>query len=86
MNAKHELKKKIYSIDFAIHELVLFLDTHPTNRKALDLLKEYRIKRKECIELYEQKYGPYIVTPADVSANGCWQWLEGPWPWENKEV
>lgn len=86
MNAKHELKKKIYSLDFAIHELVLFLDTHPTNRKALELLNEYRIKRKECIELYEQKYGPYIATSCDVAANGCWQWLEGPWPWENKEV
>ena len=53
MNAKRELKKKIYSLDFAIHELVLFLDTHPTNKKAMELLREYRMKRRECVELYE---------------------------------
>lgn len=86
MNTKYELRRKICALDFAIHELVLFLDTHPTNQKALELLKEYRIKRKESVELYEQKYGHYIVTIDDVPANACWQWLESPWPWENKEV
>ena len=86
MNEKRDLKRKIHALDFAIHELVLFLDTHPTNKKAMELLKEYRIKRKETIELYERKYGPYIVTSAGVPANGCWQWLENPWPWENEEV
>ncbi len=83
---KQALKKKIHALDFAIHELVLYLDTHPTCKKAMALLKEYRQKRKECIALYEEKYGPYIVTPADVPANGCWQWLDSPWPWENEEV
>ena len=86
MNDRFNLKKKIHAIDFAIHELVLFLDTHPMNRKAMELLKEYRKKRKECIALYEEKYGPYIVTPADATANGRWEWLESPWPWENEEV
>ena len=86
MNEKFNLKKKIHAIDFAIHELVLFLDTHPMNRKAMELLKEYRKKRKELIAIYEEKYGPYIVTPADAPANGCWEWLESPWPWENEEV
>ncbi len=86
MKEKHELKKKIYALDFAIHELVLYLDTHPINSKAMELLKEYRMKRKECIALYEEKYGPFIVTPADVPARDCWKWLEGPWPWENEEV
>lgn len=86
MNAKRELKKKIYSLDFAIHELVLFLDTHPTNKKAMELLREYRMKRRECVELYEQKYGPYIETSHDAPAGSCWQWLESPWPWEKEEV
>ena len=86
MNSKCQLKRKIHALDFAIHELVLFLDTHPKNRKAMELLKEYRMKRKECIALFEEKYGPYIVTPADAPANACWEWLESPWPWENEEV
>ena len=84
MNEKFNLKKKIHALDFAIHELVLFLDTHPTNKKAMELLKEYRQKRKETIALYEEKFGDYIVTTKDVKANGCWQWIKGPWPWENE--
>ncbi len=86
MNNKEALKKKIHALDFAIHELVLYLDTHPVCKKAMELLREYRQKRKDCIALYEEKYGPYIVTPADVPASGCWQWLNSPWPWENEEV
>ncbi len=86
MKNKEMLMKKIHALDFAIHELVLYLDTHPVCKKAMELLKEYRKKRKECIALYEEKYGTYIVTPADVPASGCWQWLSSPWPWENKEV
>ena len=85
MNTRNELKKKIHALDFAIHELVLFLDTHPTNRKAMALLKEYRNKRAECIKEYERQFGPYIATTDDVPAEGCWEWLKGKWPWEYKE-
>ena len=86
MNKKFELKKKIHALDFAIHELVLFLDTHPTNPNAMALLKDYRFKRAEIIKEYEAQFGDYIVTPADVTANGCCQWLDGKCPWEYKEV
>ncbi len=85
MKIKSELIKKIHALDFAIHELVLFLDTHPTSNKAMALLKEYRNKRAECIKEYEQQFGNYIATTADVPAEGCWEWLKGKWPWEYKE-
>ena len=45
MNRKASLRRTIYEIDFALHELNLFLDTHPTNMRARALLKEYRMKR-----------------------------------------
>ena len=38
MSEKAQLKRKICELDFAIHELVLFLDTHPVNMKAMELL------------------------------------------------
>jgi len=81
--SKKELKRRIFELDFAIHELVLFLDTHPTSQKGLELLCEYRKIREELIRAYEEKFGEYIVHPDDVPANGCWKWLKGPWPWEN---
>ena len=81
---KKELKRKIHELDFAIHELVLFLDSHPTSKKAQNLLKEFREKRKETVKLYEENFGPYIATSDDVPiTDGCWKWLDGPWPWEN---
>ena len=80
---KAELKKKIFSYDFAIHELVLFLDSHPTNKKAMALLDEYRKRRAELVEAYEKRFGEFIITACDVPTTDCWKWLEGPWPWEN---
>ena len=83
MNRKAMLRKTIYEMDFALHELNLFLDTHPTNMRAMALLKEYRMKRKEAVALYEQQFGEYIATPSDVPESSCYKWLKGPWPWEN---
>jgi len=80
---KASLKKRIHEMDFAIHELVLYLDTHPTCKKAMMLLSEYRKKRKELITAYEERFGDYIVTTDDVPANGCWSWLSSNWPWDN---
>lgn len=77
------LTKRIHEMDFAIHELVLYLDTHPTCKKAMMLLSEYRKKRKELISAYEERFGEYIVTTDDVPASGCWNWLNSPWPWDN---
>lgn len=83
MNTKAELKRKIYELDFALLELNLFLDTHPTNMKAMELLKEYRKKRSELVAVYEQRYGCFINSANDVEPGSCWKWLKGPWPWEN---
>ena len=83
MNQKESLRKIIYELDFALHELNLFLDTHPTNMKAMELLKEYRKKRMSAIAIYEERYGKYICSVEDAPAGGCWKWLKGPWPWEN---
>lgn len=80
---KAELKKRIHEMDFAIHELSLYLDTHPTCRKAMELLREYRARRDEPIKAYEENFGKFIVTTDDVPTNGCWSWLSSPWPWDN---
>lgn len=80
--SKAELKRKIFSYDFAIHELVLFLDSHPTSRKAMALLEEYRKKKSQLVMVYEERYGKLIINTCDVPASDCWKWLDGPWPWE----
>lgn len=82
MNEKSRLIRRIQELDFALYELVLYLDTHPTCRRAMELMKEYRKKRDEFIAEYEKKYGDYIVTIEDVPMADRWKWIDNPWPWE----
>ncbi len=78
------LRKKIDSYDFAIYELVLFLDTHPENGRALSMLAKLRQERAEAIKQYEMSYGTYSPTHSAVKAGKRWSWIDGPWPWENE--
>lgn len=82
MSDKATLKRQIYELDFALHELVLFLDSHPTNRRAMELMREYREKRAKLVDAYEQRFGKYIVTANDVPMSERWEWLDSPWPWD----
>ena len=82
MNEREKLKRQIYALDFALYELALFLDSHPTNRRAMELLSEYRQKREETVAEYESKFGKYILTHKDVPMSDSWQWIDSPWPWD----
>ena len=76
---QEQAARELQAAGFALHELVLYLDTHPDNRKALTM---YRTARKKYLDLYtqyESKHGP-------LSANGvmgdCWTWSTTAWPWQ----
>ena len=84
MNERMILKNRINALDFAIHEMVLFLDTHPRDQKAIQMLREYRRRRREAIANYEAKCGPYIKTIDDVHPKDYWNWIDSPWPWERE--
>lgn len=83
MNEK-ALKRRIEATDFAILEIELFLDTHPTDRRAMQMLSEYRTRRKSQIADYESRFGKYVVTASDVDLSDRWAWINGPWPWERQ--
>lgn len=85
MNEKKMLKRQIDALAFAIHEMVLFLDTHPHDRKAIAMLKEYRRRRREAIAEFEAKFGNFVETTDDVKPNDYWYWLDSPWPWEKED-
>ncbi len=85
MNEKQKLKRCIDALDFSIHEIVLFLDTHPKNREAMAMLSEFRHRRADMIQNYEARYGKYITTVSDVKPKDRWTWLDSPWPWEKED-
>ena len=73
-----EMLDKIRSLSFAIVELAEYLDTHPDDRKAIAMHKEYANKLHDLKNKYQMMYGPLdIYFPCNK-----WRWLEGPWPWE----
>ena len=78
MDSRREMIKKIRCLDFAIVELAQYLDTHPEDKKALALHKEYANALMELKEKYQRVYGPLdIKFPCNK-----WRWIEEPWPWE----
>ncbi len=83
MKEKAMLKRRLYELDFAIYELILFSDSHPDCRKALELMGEYRKKREETAAEYREKFGELIITAADAPTDCRWKWIDDPWPWEN---
>ncbi len=78
METKCEMLQNIRCLSFAVVELAEYLDTHPDDRKALALHKEYANKLHDLKEKYQMVYGPLTI---DFPCNK-WRWLEGPWPWE----
>lgn len=73
---RREMADDIRSLEFAITELALYLDTHPEDKKALCLHKKYCKECKELKDEYQRIYGPLTIGyPCNK-----WRWLEQPWP------
>jgi hypothetical protein len=80
MSEKEMLLRKINTMDFAMYELKLFLDTHPNDADALALRDKYAKRRDVLVAEYEQKYGP--LNMSTVTGATMWKWIADPWPWE----
>ncbi len=77
---REALMMKIMEIDFALNEMVLYLDTHPNSKNALALYHKYAEKSRELKKLYNEACGP--LTSSDNLSEENWDWISGPWPWE----
>lgn len=78
-------KEKMYELqkyNFAAYDLLLYLDTHPKDKKAFSLFKEIVGKYKRLREEYETEYGP--IEPYSAANFKKFNWLDEPWPWEKE--
>ena len=73
--------KRLRAIDFAIQETVLYLDAYPENRQALEYYHKLIEMRARLLSSYEKNCGP--MTMYGNTSRHSWDWIEGPWPWEN---
>ncbi len=81
-NRRESLMRRIQMYAFTAHECVLYLDCHPNNKQALAKHAQATKMMKEAVEQYENMYGP--LTAKSAGGND-WNWIRGPWPWQNKE-
>ena len=79
-------KTELQTLNFAINELALYLDTHPNDREALELYQTYQRMYHQGMMEFGEKYGP--LTHCQPTQGERYRWTNDPWPWEyaaNKE-
>ena len=81
-NSREILLRRIQVCDFVLTDTSLYLDTHPTDRKALDHYQKHLEMRNKAHMEYTENYGP--LTHADYDGGDRWNWVDGPWPWQTK--
>lgn len=81
MVCKNAIEKRIGAYKFALYDLGLYLDSHPCDEKAMQLREVYKARLCELVNEYEQHYGPYVNTMADVQESWT-EWVKDPWPWD----
>lgn len=73
---------QIRSYTFAAHDILLYLDTHPSDKEAFEMYKELVGKAKSLKSEYEEKNGPLSAFGAAYQKS--FNWLDSPWPWEKE--
>lgn len=68
------------ALGFAVDELIEYLDTHPDDKEAVELLRSYAKCYQESMEKYEQECGP--LWAKNAANSGKYTWLHDPWPWD----
>lgn len=94
MLSREELLKEIHEASFAVNDITLYLDTHPTDTQALKFFQTCMQKRKSAMKEYETQFEPLIIDCVDPANNNLsnfktkyagsdhWTWVDGPAPWE----
>ena len=65
---------------FVIFDLLLYLDTHPTDQNALSYFAAKKSQYEQAKAAYVQQIGPVRIS--DVDPADGWTWGETPWPGE----
>ena len=71
---------ELMALDFAIHELGMYLVTHAEDQEVLQLYWSYIKLAEEGREKYQKMYGPLLMT--DLTPEDGFAWIKDPWPWD----
>ena len=74
---------ELQALEFVVLELGTYLDTHPDDTEAFELLKQYSAMEQSAKAAYEAKYGP--ITKTSAAEGSSYRWLQEPWPWNYQQ-
>lgn len=89
-----QLLKEIGEVSFMVNDLTLYLDTHPTDKEALQAFTDAAKRRKQLMETFAKEYEPLTMNCVCVETNNetdgytkypkqkHFTWCDGPLPWE----
>lgn len=74
------LMRELQAVEFALDEVVLYLDAYPCDQAALDFYHHLLERRAPLLEQYQAEIGP--LTPVGNTSRTSWDWIGKPFPWE----
>lgn len=80
MSNEMQMLKEISMLDFVIVELMLYLDTHPYDRSAMEHFNHYNRIKNRMERDFAIKFYPLTKDMADSDKE--WRWGKAPLPWE----
>lgn len=78
------LLQQINEVSFAVNDILLYLDTHPDDEKALTFFEDVSDRRNQLLAEYAKDYGPLTVDTASTTCETSWKWSQQPFPWERE--
>lgn len=70
---------ELMEVYFILIETALYLNTHPSDERALRLHNNTSVQYSQLVEMYQARFGP--LTNTGMSRNP-WAYINEPWPWE----
>ena len=80
--SKKELLDYINVVSFAVDDVKLYLDTHPTDEAAIEYFNNYQKARNQALEEYAAAFGPLTIDTAVIRSEFTWATQHWPWEWE----
>ncbi len=67
-------------VDFTLVDLMLYLDTHPTCKEAMEYFNHYAKVKNKMMKEFSMLYFPLTKDLAESTTE--WRWGNAPLPWE----
>lgn len=78
------LLQQINEVSFAVNDILLYLDTHPDDEKALAFFEDVSDRRNQLLAEYAKGLRPTDRRHRSKTCETSWKWSQQPFPWERE--